>query len=147
MSLAFSRSQRALSDDRQRMPLAVLLVALIVLAAWAGWFFLARVPLYTYCGAGAVGRDGLALVECSPDALARIRPGQPATLMVRRPGMPTLQLPAKVIDIPSPYQRLAEWGMVKLYVFPTNEPLTGVLGDTRIEVDRLSPATLMMRNA
>jgi hypothetical protein len=145
MSLAFSRSQRALAEDRQRMPLAVLLIALIVLAAWSTWFVFARVPVYAYCGAGAVARDGLVLVECSPDALARIRPGQRAALIVRRPGLPAQQLQAEVIDIPSPYQRLAELGMVKLYVASIDDSLVGVVGDSRIEVDQLSPATLMMR--
>jgi hypothetical protein len=145
MSMAFRRSQRALADDRQRMPLALLLVALIVLAAWAAWFLLAHVPVYADCGVGVVTPDRLALVRCSPDALARIHLGQAAGLIVQRPGMPARQLPAVVRDIPNPFQRLAEWGMVKLYVYPTSDSVVGMSGYTRIEVDQLSPATLMMQ--
>ena len=145
MSLAFRRSQRALADDRQHTPLAVLLIALIVLAAWAAWFLFARVPIYEHCGTGVVTPERLVLVRCSPEARARLRPGQAAALIVPRPGMPARQLPAVVKDTPSPYQRLAEWGMVKLYVYPADDSVVGIQGYAQIEVDQLSPAALMMR--
>lgn len=46
MAIPFARSMRSLEADSFRLSAAMLTVAAILLAAWCGWFFFARVSLY-----------------------------------------------------------------------------------------------------
>jgi len=46
VSLAFSRSTRALEADRGRVAHTAILVALLLLGAWIAWSFVARVPIF-----------------------------------------------------------------------------------------------------
>ena len=46
MAIPFARSMRSLDADSFRVSGAVLAIAALLLAAWCGWFFLAKVSLY-----------------------------------------------------------------------------------------------------
>ena len=46
MAIPFARSMRSLEADSFRFSGILLAIAAVLLAAWAGWFFLARVSLY-----------------------------------------------------------------------------------------------------
>ena len=46
MSTPFSRSMQSLAADGFRYSLSGMLLAAVLLSAWAVWFFIARVTLY-----------------------------------------------------------------------------------------------------
>ncbi|MBP7688827.1 MAG: hypothetical protein KA765_13000 [Thermoflexales bacterium] len=145
MSISFSRSTRALNQDSFRPGLVGLAVIMLVLIVWLGWFFLARVPLYETGRVVQVKRDGTLLVAFSPDVLARLSPGQTATVQLAGINLP---FPAEVMSLPARGQ-----SAVEVYVFssvdapypPADVPVTNLTGEVKVEVDSVSPAQLALR--
>jgi hypothetical protein len=136
---------RSLQRDSFRLSLAALVVTILLLLAWSAWFFLAKVPLYETSRQFEVQRDGSLAVTFSPQALARIRPGQSAVLRLAETTEQGAQsLPALVMNTPTTESRTNQ---VELYVFSPELLSPGLAGEVRVEVESVSPARLVMRSA
>lgn len=145
MSLSFSRSLRSLQQDNFGPALAALIVTSLLLMAWSAWFFLAQVTLYETSRDFSVQRDGSLQVNFPPEALARLRPGQAATLRLTTTAAAEAQtFPAQVMDIPP---ETNQTGPVELYVFSPEPIQPGQTGQVQIEVEQVSPAMLVLRSA
>ena len=145
MSLSFSRSLRSLHNDSYRLSLAGLAVGILLLLAWSAWFFLAKVTLYETSREFDVRRDGALMVTFEPEALARLRPGQAATLrLANSSGQEAHALPALVMDTPSGGSSNSQ---VELFVYSPEPLQPGLTGQVQVEVDYVSPAMLALRSA
>lgn len=148
MSIPFSRSMRSLKADSYRPSLAGLLVAMLLLIAWSGWFFLARITLQeTGQIVSATGR-GTVIAQFPVETLGRIHRGQSALLRLDAVTEDeAVPIPAIVLDVAKDTQE----GQGQVEVFPLPEaaarmPLQDNLtGRVEIEVERLSPAALVVR--
>ena len=147
MSIAFSRSMRSLRADRFRPALVGLLFAMVLLAVWAAWFFLARITLYETSKTVRVTKGGIVVTDFPPEALGRIQRGQRALLRLDGAiGDQTGTIPAIVTNVTSQ----GEEGQVRVELFAlvdaTPIPLQdGLTGQVEIEVEYVSPAVLVMR--
>jgi multidrug resistance efflux pump len=158
MATAFSRSLRSIEADRGHRAVWGVLLAAAFLVAWLAWFALARITLLEVTdtawleaeapGIGTPALKGVALF--APDALGHIRPGQPAQLHLRVSPRPRYGgLPATVDRVLG----LDESGQVRVELVLHPEPGTahplqaGQPATVEIEVERLSPAALMLRAA
>jgi len=145
MAISFPRSMRSLQRDSFRLSLVALVVTILLLLAWSAWFFLAKVPLYETSRQFEVQRDGSLAVTFSPQALARIRPGQSAVLRLAETAEQGAQAyPAVVMNTPTTGSRTNQ---VELYVFSPELLPPGLAGEVRVEVESVSPARLVMRSA
>jgi len=126
--------------------LAALVVTILLLLTWTAWFFLAKVPLYEISRQFEVQRDGSLAVTFSPQALARIRPGQSAVLRLAETAeeQGTQTLSALVMNTPTAGSKTNQ---VELYVFSPELLPPGLAGEVRVEVEHVSPARLVMRSA
>ena len=80
MSLPFARSMRSLQTDSYRFSLALLISSIILLTAWAAWFFLARLTLYETGQIVGTTRRGTVVAALPLEASGKIRRGQLAIL-------------------------------------------------------------------
>jgi multidrug resistance efflux pump len=157
MSMPFVRSMRSLETDHFRRAIVMLLIAAALLIAWAGWMVLAQVPLYaaTQTAHLMVNHEDVArfniVASFEPAvALGRIYPGQ--TAVMRLDGFPWSQYGT----IPATVQRVATEVIdgsvqVELSIIPnarSTVPLQqGLPGAVEIELERISPALLLLRAA
>ncbi len=147
MSAPFSRSMRALEIDSFRPSLLGLLCATLLFVAWLVWFFWAPLGLYQVSETARVVSETQASATFSPNALGRIQPGQGAQL--RLTAFPAVQygtVPARVARIAQglPGDPL----QVEFTLMPaaSSIPLQpGLLGTMEVEVERISPAILLLR--
>ncbi|MBI3913744.1 MAG: hypothetical protein HY327_06110 [Chloroflexi bacterium] len=146
MAISFSRSMRSLHGDSFRPSLATLIVASILIAAWMAWLVFAPVTLYETSQDWQVQRDGSLIVRFPAETIARFRPGQPATLAIQAdPNEPPQQLKAIVADIPSRTQNRLASDTVKVTLLSNALPKGTSGGEVKIEVERVSPLTLITR--
>ncbi len=141
---------RSLEADSFRPSWLSLLLIVAILGSWLAWFFLARITLYEVSEAAHLIREDRIVADFLPAALGRIRPGQSARL--RLDGFPWTQygtIPATVIRVIS--QDDNEWLQVELTIRPNLAPAIpfqrGLVGTVEVEVERVSPATLVLRAA
>lgn len=153
MSAPFGHSMRSLVADRGRGAVVATWMAIALLGGWTAWFFLARV---TVCETGrarleAHGSDIRAAAELAPEAsLGRVWPGQPGRL--RLAAFPWTQygtLPVQVVTVaPAARDGLVR---VELAIRPGYDARIllahDLPGTVEIEVERLSPAALVLRAA
>ena len=150
MSISFSRSMRSLNADSLRPSLVGLIVAILLLTAWATWFFLAQITLYETGQIVDMTRDGTVVANFSPEAQGRIYQGQSALLRFdAAPENQTEPIPAIVTDVASAVQE--DQHQVELFALPdaaAQIPLqNGLTGQVEVEIEHLSPATLVMRSS
>ena len=152
VSTTFSHSLRSLAADGFQPSLWSLFLAAASLVAVAAWLFLARVTIYEVTPAAQVetrASEKLKIVAYFPlTAWGRIQPGQPARLRVN--GYPWTQagsIAAVVSNIAQ--ETKSEQLRVELAILPDLEspmPLRpGLAGTAEVEVERVSPATLVLR--
>ena len=142
MSISFPHSMRSLHQAKPYPSLIALICAIVLSGAWLVWFFFAQVTLYEVSQDFEV-RDGEALAVYFPaEALARIQPGQAASLRLNENGsQQAVTWPALVMNVPY----LSSTGPVEVHVFSPMPLLPDLTGQVRIEVAYVSPATLVMR--
>lgn len=150
MAIPFSRSMRSLGADNFRFALVGLIVAIVLFTAWTIWFFLAQITLYETGQVVEVTREGLVVADFSSEALGRIRQGQFALLrfdVTDDEDQEAGAIPAVVMRITSQAQK--DRGQVELFPLPeaaSRMPFRENLkGRVDVEVEHLSPATLVMR--
>jgi len=147
MSISFSRSMRSLHGDSFRPSLATLIIASIFIIAWFAWLVFAQITLYATSQNWELQRDGTLIVHLSDDTVARLRPGQHATLEVAStPNQPAQQLPAMIADTPSRTQNRLAPDTVKVTVLAPM-PKGATSGEVKIPVETVSPLTLITRAA
>lgn len=150
MSIPFARSMRSLDAHSFRPTLLGLLLVAALLGAWLSWLFLARITLYEVSARASLIGESTAVADFPPAALGRLRPGQPARL--RLDSFPWTQygtVPATVAGV-APEIRDG-----RLQVELTLQPLAtsriplqpGLTGSAEVEVERVSPAVLVLRAA
>lgn len=125
-----------------------LFMTIIVLLVWAGWFFKAQLSVFEISTeAHLEGIDNTAhrlVADFSPViAIERIRLGQSAWLHID-------QYPAIPITVAQIHPQIHEGYIHVIFELPTNlEPrlAPGMKGTVEVEVERLSPAALLLRIA
>ena len=150
MAIPFSRSMRSLYVDGSGSALTWLIVAIVLLGAWAAWFFLARMTLYETGQIVRTTREGTVVAHFPLTAAARIRRGQSALLHPQGiMGMVSAPLPAIVTDVrESPREeqlRVELYPQTRTVVFRPQQQ--GVTGLVAVEVAHVSPAALLLRVA
>ena len=145
MAISFSRSIRSLDNDKFLFTLIMLSVMAIILTVWIGWFFLAKITIYETSQTFHVGSDGMLLVEFSPEALQRIRPGQSVLFFPNTTDTQVAtSLSGEVMDVPDPTFQSSN--SVQVYL-NSSIPLTkNVTGQVRIAVDHVSPLMLVLQS-
>ncbi len=146
MSLSFSRSLRSLHSDSFRPSLAALIITSILTLAWLAWLVFAPVARYETSQDWQVTRDGSLIVRFSEGTIARLRPGQPATLTLPADSnQPPQTLSAMVADTPSRTQNHLAPDTVKVALLSGRLPKDVSRGEVKIEIERISPLTLLVR--
>jgi hypothetical protein len=147
MAITFSRSMRSLKADGFRALLVWLLLAMALVIAWGGWFFLARVTLYETGQAASVVRGGTIVIDFPAKTAERIQPGQTASF---HPAGTTDGQPIAVSAMVMKVTRLPRQDVVRVELLPQGDdipPQVGTTGQVEIEVEYISPAALAVRAA
>jgi hypothetical protein len=124
-------------------------LAMVLLSAWLAWFFLATVTIYEASETMVVSETYTTVAADFPlETQGRIKRGQSALLHFEGAAGPHLgAVPALVTEVET---RPEEDRLhAKLYPFwsidPTDIPPEDLVGTARIEVDRISPAMLVLQ--
>lgn len=148
MALPFARSTRALHTDHQRPALIVLGFALLLLVLWTAWFLWAPISLYETGQIVGATRRGTLVAAFSPEAAARIQPGQSALLRPQGElAKQTKAIPAMVMEIRSK----AVENQIQVVLYPlsdqqmNNSLVADPKGQAVVEVEQVSPAKLVWR--
>lgn len=147
MATPFSRTTRSLHADSYRASVVALLLAVLVFGAWAGWFFLARISLYEVSQSVRSTKPETIVSDFPMETQERIWEGQSASLQLDDPRNSGVQrsVPAIVMHVTPNAQKgqlEVELALLELVDLPSNSQ---VKGRVDIEVDRVSPATLVLR--
>ena len=137
--IAFGRTLRALDADGFRISNIALLLVLLLLAGWTAWLFGSSVAQYEISKDVRVEPNRF-IATFPPRVLEQVRPGQSATLRLE-----SQTIPAKVIAIGIEASR----GQARIILLPATEnPVpAGGRAEAAIEVERVSPARLILRAA
>ncbi len=144
MPIAFSRSLRSLhADGRSRRAIWLLLIPVVVLAAWLLWFTRARVAQYeTTNRAGTLDSQRVVAWFFASAALNRIHAGQPAFFRIS--GLGSFPARVKAVSRETP----EGFGRVDLLLDKAARPLSrGMAGTVQVQVEFVSPARLLLRAA
>ncbi|MCB0124754.1 MAG: hypothetical protein KDE58_21005 [Caldilineaceae bacterium] len=156
MALPFSQSMRALQADRAVSTTVGLAVGLTVLVLWGIWFFWAPITRYETGTVIGLTRDGRVVAEFSAQATDAIWQGQPAYIRLHIPSAingatgsdyatsAIESVPAVVANVlgRSAPDRVQISFTPQIYT-PALEP--ALAGEVAVEVERVSPATLVAR--
>jgi hypothetical protein len=149
VAIPFTRSMRALHADDHLSTLVGLSVALVLLAAWAAWFFLARIGLNATGQIVATTREGAIIAAFPAAAQGSIRRGQRARLLPKNGNGAEPNRPLAAIVTAVAPQAREDQLQVELYVLEDatarRVPQSGLRGDVEIAVAHVTPATLVMR--
>ena len=159
MAIAFSRSLRSLQSDGWRAPLVGLLLGILLLAVWVGWFFLASVRFNETGRVVRIDENGFLIAEFSTASLARLKRGQMALVRLDSEqvgvSIDTKTVPVQaVVSEVKPFDLVP--GQVRLAVLPEqakllptalpDQPAIALSASVEVVVERLSPAQLVLRN-
>src|SRR5262249_41865038 len=132
--------------DSYRPSLAGLLIATVILLAWAGWFLWAPITVFATGQIVSATGDGTVTTLFDDKGAAHLQPGQPA--LIRLQGASAGAdgaIRAKVADVT---QRGAQT-LVVLYaqLTPSNAGAftNSMTGEVDVEVEHISPAMLVLR--
>jgi hypothetical protein len=147
---SFSRTTRSLSSDGHSTALIGLVVVLLLLVIWGAWFFAAGVPIRQSSESAQVTGPQRVAASFPSDSSAGIVRGQlvdfhPAGIIGAQNG-PIPGIVSRVSEDPSGELTLVEIALRLESSLPA--PLQeGLKGRVDIELERVSPATLIMRSA
>ncbi|MEO8627699.1 MAG: hypothetical protein ABI612_06300 [Betaproteobacteria bacterium] len=156
----FPRSIRSLEADRFRASAIGLIVAVVILGIWLGWFFLARVSVYkvangvrleqwacTSCD--TIGKASIAVVDFpAAIALTHVRVGQ--TAFMHLDGLPRALYAGIRAEVSSVSTQVVEGKVrVELATQPDDDAYItlrpNLTATIEVEVERVSPAILVLR--
>ena len=146
MSTPFSRTLRSLHADNFRPSLIFLAMAIILIIAWLAWFALAQISIYESSESLHATQGGNVAAVFPAATLAKIKPGQRASLELRTDESDVPQLTDAVV-----YSVDIARGEVTLfpetslnYLFRQPQTLSGKVS---IAVETLSPAALLFQSS
>ena len=145
MAIAFSRSLRSLQADRWRGTVVALLVAIVLLAAWLGWFFFASIAFGERGRVLTIDDNGFLIAEFPNTSLTKLKRGQAASILPdNSSATPSSPIPAIITDVAA--DDLAP-GQIRL-AFSSRQGQLHNPSQAQVEVilDRLSPAQLVLRH-
>lgn len=141
---------RSLYVDGSGSSLAWLIVAIVLLVAWAAWLFLARMTLYETGQIVRTTKEGTVVANFPLAAADRIRRGQSAILrpqgIMSEASAPLAAIVTNVTESPREERLWVElYPRTRTVVFrPQQREVTGPVA---IEVAHVSPAALLIRAA
>ena len=150
MANSFSRTTRSLSADGHSSTLIGLLVVLLLLVVWGAWFFAAGVPIRQSSASAQVTSPRQVTATFSSDGLLGINRGQlvdfhPAGNIGAQNGA----IPGIVTGVSE--ESSGELTVVEIalrFEHALPAPLQeGLKGQVDIELERVSPATLILMSA
>jgi hypothetical protein len=158
MSIAFTRSMRALEADRFRSVHAGLFIGVLLLG-WLLWFGLARIAVYEVAQQAVVQGDPAEAARRSPSvtivthfpaiiAWTRLRSGQLAWFTLDHASPP---VKGRLTGVVTRIEQTSADGQVQVILtLMSNASLgaplrPGLTGSVEIEVERVSPAMLLLR--
>lgn len=155
MANSFHRVQRSLGADRGIGSVVVLSTGFVLLGAWLTWAFCARLPRYESSDSARLeftpsATQPQVIAEFQPAALGKLRLGESAVL--RFQGFSPEQygvMSARVTRVADEIRN----GQIEVEL-AVNSPVRGPIplrnglpGWVEVEVERISPATLILRSA
>lgn len=166
MAIAFARSLRSLQADSWRAPLLGVLIGIVLMAVWLGWFFLASVSFSETGRMLNADENGFLIGEFSLASVARLKRGQKALIRLDSNTddtvadeansraavmqMPVHAIVAEVnpIDLPPGQVRFAvpPGQPVSLPVGLPDEPPLPLAASVEVIVKHLSPAQLVLQH-
>jgi multidrug resistance efflux pump len=141
---------RSLEADGFRASVLGLLFAMLLLVLWIAWLFLGRVTCYEVSYSARLVGNSKLTADFPLTALAHVRPGQPARLYLN--GFPWTRYGTIPTTVTSVSSRIHDGqAQVELAISPDSVPPIplqhGLTGTVEIEIERVSPATLVLRAA
>ena len=134
---------RSLQQDSFRPSLVILGIALVLLAGWGAWFLGSQMALTENGRNARLERDGSLSVWFTPEATARLRPGQKAWIALAASAeTPAQTLPAVVMNIPDTSNDPAA-----LFVQSSIDFKAEQIQSVQVEVEYVSPLLLVLRSA
>ena len=135
----FPRTIRSLNANKSSPWLVALIFGLVVLVAWAIWFFFAQMTFVEVSQSAQVVSSNIVVANFEPDALQRIKRGQLANLyLYDGVGQPNI-ISARVTDI-NP-----EEGQVEFIAQIETLTQADLTGKIEVEVEHISPARFVLR--
>ena len=156
MAVPFAQTIRSLSADRGIAALVLVALLSLLLAVWLIWAFAARFAVYATSETAPIRLDNTVTATFSTDAGKHLKKGQAALIYLDAPPLSEqVVLPAQVISVASLSDgvhvevaadfRQIEAGPVNSEILAAfTKPVSGHLA---VEIETLSPATLLLRSA
>ncbi len=148
MSTTFVHSIKLLDRDNRRGSIWMGITAVFVLLAWLSWFLFARIPLYVTSANAQV--EGILRIDAffSPQDVMQLEVGQLAKLQLNAySATDNSVIIIELIQI----DRQIQDGLIRVVFQVRSEPRLpfllqqGLYGDVVVEVNRLSPANLLLK--
>ncbi len=136
--IAFGRTLRALDADGFRISNLIIVFGVALLAGWIWWFAGSSVPQYEISNQVRIEPNRF-VASFPARVLDRVRPGQNAAIQ-----LDGATIPGKVIAVGTD----AASGQVRAILLPLtqNAPPAATSAQAAIEVERVSPAALVLRD-
>ena len=153
MATPFERSMRSLEVSDPRKLIVALITTILLLVLWLLWFFLARITIYQISQPIDITESEVIIAKFPLEASQVLKPGQVANLIIDgNIGVDLGPISGSVAQI----SREAEVGIVEVSIFMNWEQvpqlyslsnLVDLTGKIQIEVEQVSPATMVIRAA
>jgi hypothetical protein len=151
MTTPYAQSLRSVYDNGFWPWVIGIAITLVLIVIWGLWFMLARVALYVTSTTVEPAGDFHVIAHFPPEDIARILPGEDATLQLNSQSteQATLSVPARVLDVYSP--AADQPGQAELELLPartgfsTAQVVSAVSRQVTIQVEKVSPLELTLR--
>lgn len=148
MAISFAQSMQSIQRDHGRFSLAGTILALLAVLVWGAWFFLSPLPVYEYGVIVKSTRDGSVVTQFALSVGGQIHLGQEADLYFQSPQNDTSEkIRAFVTEISE--TKSGDQLLVTFYpevdIDLARRMAEGESGEAEIEVERISPARLVLR--
>jgi hypothetical protein len=146
MSTSFSSTLRSLRSDNFRGSSWLVLLGLLALILWFGWFFLAQILIYETSQQASIQPTGQVVALFPLSAASQIHAGQPANIQLENlPSDRFGNVPATVVQVNQTIQGLQVMLDLKPVSGSPFQLQAGLKGSVKIEVAQVSPAALVLR--
>lgn len=151
MPYSFQRVSQSLRADHAIRSNIAILTALVLLCVWIVWALRATLPIYRVSDSAQIialaGNSARVLAQFPNSAVSAFHPGQTALFRTTQPGsLPSATMNAYVTRAGS----LPREGKVQVELsvdVPTQRQVSLGPGSVEVEVERVTPATLLIRSA